>query len=104
PLPFSAPERLFAIREVTSERDASTRSVNALHYHEWRRSCDCFEGVALAEYVQLMNLAGIDEPERTATSRGTPPRSSGGPGRTTTATAPWHGSRTECLLPRRSSG
>ena len=63
PLPYPEPERLFVVRELTPERDSITRSVNALHFHEWRRACDCFEGIALAEFVQLMNLAG-DEPER----------------------------------------
>jgi predicted permease len=68
PLPYPEPERLFVVRELTPERDAITRSVNALHFHEWRRACDCFEGIALAEFVQLMNLAG-DEPERVSALR-----------------------------------
>src|SRR5690606_12653747 len=63
PLPYPEPDRLFVVRELTPERDGITRSVNGLHFHEWRRACDCFEDVALADSVQQMNLAG-DEPER----------------------------------------
>lgn len=72
PLPYPEPERLVVVRELTPERDGNTRSVNALHFHEWRRSCDCFEGIALAEYNQHMNLSAGGEPERVSTVRVTP--------------------------------
>jgi len=72
PLPYREPERLFVVRERVSHRDGATSSVNALHYHEWRRSCGCFDDIALAEFVQLMNLTGVDEPERVSAVRLTP--------------------------------
>lgn len=72
PLPYPEPERLFVIRELTPERGSATRSVNGLHFHEWRRACGCFEGVALAEYNQQMNLSAGGEPERVPTVRVTP--------------------------------
>ncbi|HEX6995701.1 MAG TPA: ABC transporter permease [Gammaproteobacteria bacterium] len=72
PLPYPEPERLFVVRELTPERSSDTRSVNGLHFHEWRRACDCFTGIALAEYVQQLNLSAGGEPERVPTVRVTP--------------------------------
>lgn len=71
PLPYPRAERLMTIRELTPARDDTPRSVNALHYHEWRE-CSCFAGVALLDSVGESNLTGLGEPERVPTQRVTP--------------------------------
>ena len=71
PLPYREPGRLVVVREMTPERDLTPRSVNALHYLEWRK-CECFEQVALSEYAQELNLAGQGDPERVSSLRVTP--------------------------------
>lgn len=71
PLPYREPDRLVVVREMTPERDLTPRSVNALHYLEWRK-CECFAEIALAEYAQELNLAGQGDPERVSSLRVTP--------------------------------
>ncbi len=71
PLPYPEPDRLMVVRELLPARDDIPRSVNALHYHEWR-DCSCFESVSLSEFVQQVNVAGDGEPERVPTQLVTP--------------------------------
>jgi predicted permease len=71
PLSYPAADRLVVVRELLPARDDRPRSVNPLHYLEWRK-CTCFEGVALSEFMQEMNLAGDGEPERVPTQVVTP--------------------------------
>jgi putative ABC transport system permease protein len=71
PLPYPRPDRLVAVREMTPRLHDRPRSVNALHYHEWRE-CSCFEGVALLAFVGEVNLAGEGDPERVPTQSVTP--------------------------------
>jgi predicted permease len=71
PLPYPEPDRLMVVRELLPARDDLPRSVNALHYHEWRK-CSCFEAVSLSEFVQQVNVAGDGEPERVPTQLVTP--------------------------------
>lgn len=63
PLPYPGADRLMIVRELTPALHERPRSVNPLHYLEWRE-CSCFEGVALVEAALEMNLAGDGEPER----------------------------------------
>jgi predicted permease len=71
PLPYPGADRLVVVRELLPTSDDRPRSVNPLHYLEWRK-CSCFEGVALSEFMQEMNLAGDGEPERVPTQIVTP--------------------------------
>ncbi len=71
PLPYPGADRLVVVRELLPTVDDRPRSVNPLHYSEWRE-CSCFEGVALSEFVLEMNLAGDGEPERVPTQLVTP--------------------------------
>ena len=71
PLPYPDADRLVVVRESTPALHERPRSVNPLHYLEWRQ-CSCFEGVALVEPAQEMNLSGDGEPERVPTQLVTP--------------------------------
>ncbi|HEX5047505.1 MAG TPA: ADOP family duplicated permease [Gammaproteobacteria bacterium] len=71
PLPYPDPERLVVVNEVLPESSGAQRSANALHYDEWRK-CDCFEDIALAEYVQEVNFSVDAVPERLLRVRVTP--------------------------------
>ena len=71
PLSYPNPDRLVMIRELLPAVDDRQRSVNPLHYHEWR-DCPCFEGVALLNFVADLSLAGDGEPERVPTQNVTP--------------------------------
>jgi putative ABC transport system permease protein len=71
PLPYKQPDRLMIVRESIPERGTRTSSVNALHFREWME-CECFEQIALAEYLQQANLAGEGDPARVAYLRVTP--------------------------------
>ena len=71
PLPYPRADRLMVVRESTPALHDRPRSVNPLHYLEWRQ-CSCFEGVTLVEPAQEMNLAGDGEPERVPTQLVTP--------------------------------
>ena len=71
PLPYPGADRLVVVRELLPARDDRPRSVNPLHYLEWRE-CSCFEGVALSEFVQEMNFAGDGDPERVPAQLVTP--------------------------------
>ena len=71
PLAYPDADRLVVVRELLPARDDRPRAVNPLHYLEWRE-CPCFEGVALQEFMQEMNLAGDVEPERVPTQLVTP--------------------------------
>lgn len=65
PLPYPRSDRLTAIFEVLPETGPDRRSVNALHFAEWRK-CECFEDVALVNYREDVNFAAGGEPERLA--------------------------------------
>ncbi len=71
PLPYSDPQRLVVVQERIPPSDPGPRSVNALHFMEWRR-CSCFLDVALSEYVERVNMAAHGEPERVSSLRVTP--------------------------------
>jgi predicted permease len=71
PLPYAEPERLVVVQESLPEKDTGPRSVNPLHYLEWRK-CGCFDEIALSDYVQELNLAGDGDPERVASLHVTP--------------------------------
>jgi predicted permease len=66
PLPYPESDRLVVVRELLPARDDVPRSVNPLHYHEWRE-CSCFEGVSLSQFALEVNVAGEGEPERVPT-------------------------------------
>jgi predicted permease len=72
PLPYSESDRLFVVPEVRPRADEALGSVNALHYLEWQRECDCFEDIALSEWVYHVNLSGNGGPERVPSVRVTP--------------------------------
>lgn len=71
PLPYAESERLVIVREVIPEQGGNLWAANALHYDEWR-SCECFEDIALAEFMQDVNFTGGSEPERVPALRVTP--------------------------------
>jgi predicted permease len=72
PLPYREPDRLVVVREGVPDGGNATGAVNARHFLEWQRECDCFEDLALAEWIAEVNLAGEGDPERVPSLRVTP--------------------------------
>jgi putative ABC transport system permease protein len=70
-LPYADPHELVIFHESLPESADVLRSVNVLHYLEWRK-CECFDDVALAQFVYDVNLASAEEPERVPSLRVTP--------------------------------
>lgn len=65
PLPFSAPDELFVVRERIAQiaHQYPTMAANASHFLEWQRGCSACEGVGAIRPVAT-TLTGSGDPQR----------------------------------------
>ena len=69
PLPFSDPERLYAVQELIPQfAFGTTLPVSAHHYTEWRRDWHAAEQIAIFS-TSTVNLTSDGEPERLSMGR-----------------------------------